>query len=450
MNNYLPLTALLVTLIAIPIAFGAIQVSSAEGTPILGYPYDTTGDGGSGTKYDSTGSRFTLNSTASITSISCLMSGGFNPSSPSDVYSYRFAIYTDNNGSVGTLVSQTEEGVFVGAVGGSQNVWNTQSFAQTVQLSSGTYWLMAVHNATQYIGIGHEYPVTGNILVSSAVGGMTFPTSLITTFQSTFYTPDMVACIYASGEGASSLSPPDSNSRQLVSRLSVGCTVDATSKMEITGNLTANYVGIASVPLIISYMGSNDTAWQQLTTTNTSPDGTFSAEWSPTVGGNYVINATYVGDSTHMPVFATVNAIVLQPSENAKSVLSVDSNSTVTDLAFNSGSDELSFFVSGENGTAGYAQIYISKSLVDDPSKIQASIDGEAANFTVSSAEDSWVLYFSYHHSSHNIMFTLNNQETISTPEMPQAAMPLVIVILIATAAATVTIQRRHRNQRLS
>ena len=52
-------------------------------------------------------------------------------------------------------------------------------------------------------------------------------------------------------------------------------------------------------------------------------------------------------------------------SENGQSDFSVESNSTVTDLAFNSASQELSFTVSGPSGTTGYVDAYKAKSLME-------------------------------------------------------------------------------------
>jgi hypothetical protein len=75
----------------------------------LGYPYYTTQGIGSGLQYDAHGSRFTLNGPADITSLSCLMDGGYSPTEPDDRYIYRYAIYSDNNGAVGALIEQTEQ-----------------------------------------------------------------------------------------------------------------------------------------------------------------------------------------------------------------------------------------------------------------------------------------------------------------------------------------------------
>ena len=41
-------------------------------------------------------------------------------------------------------------------------------------------------------------------------------------------------------------------------------------------------------------------------------------------------------------------------------------------------------------------------------------------------------------------MFNLNGAETVSTPEMPKVALPLVMVGLVALAVAVVLVKRRQ------
>jgi hypothetical protein len=445
LNKCLALVALLVSLFGTPIALGAIQVCAAAETAIFGYPYETTQGGGSGAQYDACGSRFTLNGEAVISSISALMSGGWNPTSQGDHYIYRLAIYSDDNGKVGALISQTQIGTFVGAsdiAGYSQGIWKNASFKETVHLSSGNYWLMAVHNASNYVSIHSEVPAKGYTTVTSVIGGMDFPASL----SSPVYSENFVLCLYASGEGSDSVSTPIKDySHPIVTRLTAGCTINNDNEIEITGNLTANKIGIASAPILLSYAENVNTTWHQISTVNTDADGAFTTTWDPSSAGSYVINATYAGDSTHMPAGTVVNVIVTSVAvDKPQTIFSVESNSTVTDLGFNSETDQLSFSVSGASGTTGYAEIYVSKNLVNDPSKIQASIDEVPADFTVSSTKDSWILYFSYHHSSHNIVFNLSKAENLSVPEIPPTALPIIIVTLIAAASLLVALQRRH------
>ena len=455
MNKRQLLTTFFIYIFLAVLAFATLPLSFAENTAVFGYPYYTTQAIGSGAKYDTHGSRFTLANNADITSINCLMDGGFNPTEPNDSYIYRFAIYTDNNGLVGTLIAQTETGTFIGKAGGSNDVWNTANFPQTAHLDSGVYWLLAVDNASGHIMFHDEYPAVNYTIVTSVIGGMDFPATL----NSPIYSQDFVLCIYTSGTGGTSVPQPFTNpNNQKVSRLLVGCTADPTStttRIQITGNLSANYAAIPSAPILLSYADNPNATWHQITTTYTTKDGSFSTDWYPTSVGSYVINATYTGDSNHTAENSIVNIIVTAEVEKSQTVFSVDSNSTVLNLSFNSQINQLSFSVNGESGTTGYAQIYIAKSLLDDASKIQAAIDGKPLNFTFSPVGDAWILYFSYQHSSHDVVFTFNKQNTITPtptnelstpPNLPSISMlSLLVAVLLIVGIISIAAIVRYR-----
>lgn len=414
-----------------------LPFSLAADSSILGYPYYTTQGVGSGAKYDAHGSLFTLNDPADITSMSCLMDGGYSPTEPDDRYIYRYAIYSDNNGAVGAFIGQTETETFTGNAGGSNDVWNTASFPQTLHLNAGSYWLVAVHNASQYVTIHDEYPAANYTIFTSVIGGMDFPSAL----NAPIYSQNFVLSIYASGTGDSSISQPVNNpNTQKVSRLFVGCIEDPTSdsyKVLITGNLTANYAPIPSAPVLLSYADNPNATWHEIATVTTASDGSFTTPWiMPT--GSYVINATYVGNSNYTA--QTTLANVIQPIYG--SVFSVNSNSTVSKLAFDYHTDQLSFSVNGTSGTTGYAVIYAAMGFLD-ASKIEASIDGIPTDFTVTPVGEVWALYFSFIHSTHEVVLNLNSQneptpseDSTAPPTNLPTATPIPELTLITAAGA--------------
>ena len=173
------------------------------------------------------------------------------------------------------------------------------------------------------------------------------------------------------------------------------------------------------------------------------------AEWLPSVTGNDVVNASYAGDTTHSATSTVVNFVVIPyNSETFQNVFSVASNSTVTDLAFNSTSGQLSFTVTGPNGTRGYADVYIAKSLVNDTSAIKAYIDGDSATYTVSSTADSWILHFSYHHSTHQV--TIDLRTASKTPlNINQVLQGVTIgaIISLSTIAGLLLILKKDRSK---
>ena len=129
-----------------------------------------------------------------------------------------------------------------------------------------------------------------------------------------------------------------------------------------------------------------------------------------------------------------------QTVPQGENLFAVSTNSTVSSLAYNSTTNELSFTVTGPNGTTGYTQIYISKTLLQNPDGLTASIDGAQVNFTVSSIDDFWVLYFVYHHSIHNVAISMPFN---AIPELP----PWIILPVAVVATTLVAVLVRKKKQ---
>ena len=132
--------------------------------------------------------------------------------------------------------------------------------------------------------------------------------------------------------------------------------------------------------------------------------------------------------------------IVPSSSQNTQAVFSVNSNSTVSDLAFNSTSQQLSFTVSGPSGTTGYCDVYISKTVISDASNVKAYIDGNEMNYTVTSTGDSWMLQFTYHHSTHMIVLNLKQASSGFSSGIFQVMLATGAVAAIVTATVALRI----------
>lgn len=455
MANHLPLTALLIALLSLPMLFSVPQVTSAQSDkPILGYPYLSHASDG---VENFSASCFKLNEAATITSISCQMYIGYSLNEPGGDSSYRFAIYTDNNGQIGELVGQTELGNISKPVGQVLTLYDFQtlSFASPVSLKAGTYWLAAVVSGPNILIVEDQF-VASSQRVRCNLNSTSFPSTL----SSLQYIDNEVVAIYASGQGASSvLSPPTvDSSNPGMSSLSVNCQREgSTGKLQVFGVLSLYNVGIPQSTIGFSYRQIGQTEWQSIGSTSTSTDGIYSIDWLPPTQGSYIVNATYWGSSTSSFVFKAITVLVTASSGNqTKTVFSVDSNSTVSDLAFDSASSALSFSVTGQSGTTGYVDVCVAKTLVADPSIIQAYIDGNPVNYTVTSVDDSWILHFSYHHSSHDIEFSFNSHTTSSSsptsepaPELPQETLLIVVASLMAVAVMAFMLVRRKMHARL-
>ncbi|MCW4028718.1 MAG: hypothetical protein NWE92_03625 [Candidatus Bathyarchaeota archaeon] len=450
MNSRLPLVTLLAALIVFPVALCVLPVSAVQDIPILGYPYVAHQASGTGQSYFVYGSNFHLNGAATITSMSTLMYIAYDITTPDEDTTYRFAIYQDNSGSVGQLIGQTESGSIskpaVVYPPMQEDDWQTLNFDTPLSLSAGTYWLVVAAHGPNVM-VYNDMSNQSYQMAMSYLESLTFPSTL----TSVNYINNDVCAIYASGQGTPSLAAapsPDANNPGM-STLSVNCqNVDsAAGKVEIFGRLSVYGASLPQEPLEFAYRVLGDVAWQPIATTTTSSDGTYSVDWFPPAPGNYQINATFWGNTISSFAFKAINVLVAASGENqSKTVFSVDSNSTVADLAFDSSTSQLRFSVTGSTGTTGYVDVCISKDLATDPSAIQAFIDGNQTSYTVTSGEDCWILHFAYHHSSHDIIFSLEGADTPTTPEMPSAALPLILTALFAVAVAVVVLKRRNTN----
>lgn len=118
---------------------------------------------------------------------------------------------------------------------------------------------------------------------------------------------------------------------------------------------------------------------------------------------------------TSNPASPTPTPIPTAESSNqTQTVFSIDSNSTVSDFAFNSTSEELFFTVRGPSGTTGYMNITISTTLLPDTSGLIIYIDNQEVNFTTTTFGDTQQIYFTYHHSTHQVAMYLPTNETAS------------------------------------
>jgi hypothetical protein len=177
--------------------------------------------------------------------------------------------------------------------------------------------------------------------------------------------------------------------------------------VEIEGNLAFNGTAIPNAPILLSYSVNGGKSWQDLTLVYTGSDGSYSATWLPSVTGNYLIKATYEGDADTLGASSEIVNFAVTNFAEKNLPFSVSSNSTVTSLAFNSTTSELSFTVSGPSETTGYVKVAIAKSLVSNAENIKVYLDGNQLNYEVTSNEDSWLLTFTYKHSTHQVMISL-------------------------------------------
>jgi hypothetical protein len=214
---------------------------------------------------------------------------------------------------------------------------------------------------------------------------------------------------------------------------------------KINGNLTFNGVAVTGKPISLSYSVTGGDSWQDLSLVYTGSDGSYSALWMPTVTGNYLLKAVYKGDENYLGTNNQVS-FAIEPALE-QSVFSLTSNSTITALTFDSASKELSFSVSGPAGTAGYVNVCIPKSMVNDSSGLKVYLDGNQLEYKAQSQGENWLLYFTYHHSTHSVMISLGSSTelngVVSVSPGNWATIGVVLVAITAIAIVEVLVLRK-------
>jgi len=206
-------------------------------------------------------------------------------------------------------------------------------------------------------------------------------------------------------------------------------------KVEITGSLTSNGSSLSGLPVLLSDSVNGGKSWDDLILVTTENNGNFLAVWTPSITGNYLIKATWTGNSEYSATTTTIS-FALAPYEDKQTVFSVNSNSTLSAFYFDSASRQLTFSVTGEEGTTGYVDVYIPKSLVSDVSSFKVYLDGALVAYTWASQGETWRLSSSYHHSTHQVAVTLGSL----LPSLPNQTSIEQWIAYVAVTAAIVAI----------
>ncbi len=95
--------------------------------------------------------------------------------------------------------------------------------------------------------------------------------------------------------------------------------------------------------------------------------------------------------------------------------------------------------------------MFIPKTLVSDISSLKPYFDGNPIVFSSESQGDSWLISFSYFHSTHNVAINLGSALPLATTTPPLTGESSVItyitigivVIVVAVVTAAVVLRRR-------
>jgi hypothetical protein len=235
------------------------------------------------------------------------------------------------------------------------------------------------------------------------------------------------------------------NCVRIVTSISISASSSSTMvgfRVTISGTLTDEYGhGLANKAVLLYHGVYGVGTFNLITSVATDALGDYSAMWIPSATGTFTVEATWNGNTTDAGANNVVTLSSL-PYLN-QYVFSVESNSTVSDFVFDTSKKMLSFSVSGESGTSGYTTVTMAKSLLVDPTKLDVLIDGTTYNYTLTETSDSWVLAFTYEHSSHTVEINL---EAALVPEFSN----VLILFLFVTLAVAVLVAERRKSAKLN
>jgi hypothetical protein len=124
---------------------------------------------------------------------------------------------------------------------------------------------------------------------------------------------------------------------------------------------------------------------------------------------------------------------------------SVISNSTVSEIAFNSTIRVLSFTVSGPSGTVGYTNVTIARALIANISELKVNLDGNQINYTATSTDYSWLIHFTYGHSTHKIVILLSSLHANSSYTVSLEPTIFGGIIIAMIAAILLIYKKAHK-----
>lgn len=188
----------------------------------------------------------------------------------------------------------------------------------------------------------------------------------------------------------------------------------------LESNGTDNAIALPNQQIQLQYSIAGGASWIDLASVTTDDSGNFTAVWMPTASGNYIIKAlwagNWVGNQYYSSITTAANFVIAPPDNQDQTTFSVGSNSTITSFNYNSATTQITFGVSGPDGSTGYVQVCVPKSALPDPTVMKVTLDGSTVQTTYLSSGNVWLIIFVYHHSSHSVVMTLDPLAATLTP----------------------------------
>jgi hypothetical protein len=209
-------------------------------------------------------------------------------------------------------------------------------------------------------------------------------------------------------------------------------TESSSSKAGATVNIYGTLTDQQGQPLqnktvVLAYTFAGLDSWIPISSTVTDEQGQYGMQWIDTASGTFTLKVQWVGDTVNIGASNTTTLTFL-PVENHE-VFVFESNSTVNALSFENQTSTLSFNVTGPSNTTGVVKVTIAKNMIANGEDLEATLDGNQLNYTVTSVGDSWIYLFNYHHSTHQISMHIVENELTIQPFGNEVILVAILVI---------------------
>ena len=163
----------------------------------------------------------------------------------------------------------------------------------------------------------------------------------------------------------------------------------------------------------------------------------------PTVSGLYIVKAIWSGNTT-FPKSSIQTYLSVLPVQD-QNVISVTSNSKVSNLIFNSSTHELCFYITKPSESSGYSDVFIPKTIVKNIEGVDVFLDGKKIDYTSSSIEDSWLLHFNYIPNPYEVTISLTDGSVPFEVSVGGLLTVILVLSVIVLSLLLVYFSRRKR-----
>ena len=336
------------------------------------------------------------------------------------------------------IVSSDYIGPEAGSIASSLSI-SVSTNLTTIKLGAMISGYLAPAGSAKDVSIKYRFAGSGSWSTLATVGTNTSGA------YSYMWTPAQVASyeLMASWAGDSQVAPSDSqvievDCLRLETRVSMS-TSPSTSvagfRISATGRLIDEYGNPLQNEAVFLHCRTNGFP-DVIISGSSDSSGHYSMFWIPFSTGHYSLKTSWDGNATYRNASIT---IALDCLTYGQQVISVESNSSTSLLAFDGTDRALHFSVEGPSGTNGYARIKVAKNMVNDPSDVRIVLDGVDRVFTMSSTDDSWLLTFDYSHSTHQVKVDL---DITAIPEFP--GLGIIPLVMMATLFVAMLSRKRR------